>query len=64
MRTADEVVKRITEVLKVFYKWPAIFTVEIYGVDEDKYIYVDVLNPIGKAKSLRLVAEKSSFFQN
>jgi hypothetical protein len=54
MRTADEVVKRITEVLKVFYKWPAIFTVEIYGVDEDKYIYVDVLNPIGKdAKTTR-----------
>jgi hypothetical protein len=46
MGNAVEIVRRITEVLKVFYKWPAVFTVEIHGVGDDEYIYVDVLDRI------------------
>jgi hypothetical protein len=45
--TADKVVEKITEVLKVFYMWSEVFTIEVRGVDEDEYVYVDVLSPIG-----------------
>jgi len=38
----DRIIERIVEVLKVFYKWPAVFTVEAYG---NEY-YVSVLAPL------------------
>jgi hypothetical protein len=42
----DRIVERITEVLKVFYKWPAVYTIEVYGygVDGEEYIYMGVLD--------------------
>jgi hypothetical protein len=45
------VLNEITEILKIFYRWPAVFVVEFYKIDGSVEYYVNVLKPTQAIKT-------------